>query len=401
MNLTLLLDLDDTLLQNSMDSFLPAYLQAWARFVSPHTDPQKFVSNMLSATHYMVENQLPDCTLQDVFNSVFFPAVGIDVNQFQPFQDQFYKELFPNLQNLTNPVPGAVEFVEEALDRGYEIAIATNPLFPLTAIQQRLAWAGLPVEKYPFLLIPSYETFHFAKPNPAYFSELLAQLGWPEGPVVMVGDDLKMDVLCGRQSGLPVFQSIPDGATPPDNLDLPWSCGVLSDLLTWLDHTPLDSLHPNLNLPSAVMATLRSTPAVFDSLARQMDGDDWKKSPRLDEWCSIEVACHLRDVDMEINLPRLRRVLQEYNPFIPGVDSDLWAEERDYIHQDGPQAFQVFTTARMELLNLLEEASLTDWQRTARHAIFGPTNLSELVRIVAGHDRLHVRQIQRNLDDWN
>jgi hypothetical protein len=29
----------------------------------------------------------------------------------------------------------------------------------------------------------------------------------------------------------------------------------------------------------------------------------------------------------------------------------------------------------------------------ARHAIFGPTHLSELVNIIAGHDILHVQQV--------
>jgi len=50
--------------------------------------------------------------------------------------------------------------------------------------------------------------------------------------------------------------------------------------------------------------------------------------------------------------------------------------------------------ARLELLKLLEPARPQDWERRARHAIFGPTDLAELTRIIAGHDRLHVRQMQ-------
>jgi len=109
-----------------------------------------------------------------------------------------------------------VSFVEEALGRGYRLAIATSPLFPLTAIQQRLAWAGLPVEKYPFAVVSSYETFHFAKPNPAYYAEMLARLGWPEGPVVMVGNELVNDVSPARQSGLPVFCIAEESISPDD-----------------------------------------------------------------------------------------------------------------------------------------------------------------------------------------
>jgi hypothetical protein len=34
-----------------------------------------------------------------------------------------------------------------------------------------------------------------------------------------------------------------------------------------------------------------------------------------------------------------------------------------------------------------------DWQRPARHAIFGPTRLQELVSIIAAHDRVHMGQV--------
>jgi hypothetical protein len=105
----------------------------------------------------------------------------------------------------------------------------------------------------------------------------------------------------------------------------------------------------------------------------------------------------LRDVDQEVNLARIRRVLQENDPFLSGKDTDPWADERMYFCQDGPQALHEFTTARMKLLDLLEAATPEDWERTARHAILGPTTLRELVRIVAEHDRLHVRQVMGDL----
>jgi hypothetical protein len=102
---------------------------------------------------------------------------------------------------------------------------------------------------------------------------------------------------------------------------------------------------------------------------------------------------HLRDADSEVNLPRLKKILEETNPFLPGVDTDRWAEERDYLYQDGKQALQHFSVVRQRLLRILEQISPADWERTARHAIFGPTHLKELIAITAGHDQLHVRQM--------
>ncbi len=107
---------------------------------------------------------------------------------------------------------------------------------------------------------------------------------------------------------------------------------------------------------------------------------------------SQTILCHLRDVDMEVNLPRLNKVLHEVNPFLPGEDTDPWAKDRNYILQDCDEALDRFIITRMEIVSMLETLSPDDWERSARHAIFGPTRLIELVKIITGHDRLHVQQ---------
>ena len=105
------------------------------------------------------------------------------------------------------------------------------------------------------------------------------------------------------------------------------------------------------------------------------------------------MLCHLRDVDQEVNLPRLRKVLAETNPFLPGEDTDRWAEVRQYCFQDGIEALHKFIATRGELMSLLDSLTADDWQRPARHAIFGPTRLQELVSIIAAHDRVHMGQV--------
>ena len=161
----------------------------------------------------MVENPSPDYTLEEKFDAAFYPPLGLVRHEVQGIIDAFYAEDFPKLQGITQFRPEAVRVVEELLERGDMTAVATNPLFPRTAILQRLNWAGLPVDEVPFALVPSYETFHFAKPNPAYFAEFLAQLGWPKIPIVMVGNDVESDIGAARQLGLPVFWITNDGAS--------------------------------------------------------------------------------------------------------------------------------------------------------------------------------------------
>jgi HAD superfamily hydrolase (TIGR01549 family) len=395
-SLTLLLDLDDTLLHNHIDEFLPAYLKLLSAELAPYAPPEAMVAQLLSATRKMAANQRPDCTLKQIFEAAFYPPLGLTPEDLQEVIQRFYEERFPSLQSLTRRKPEAVDLAQVAFERGYRVAVATNPLFPRRAVEHRLAWAGLPVEQYPFELISSYETFHFGKPSPAYYAELLGRLNWPEGGILMVGDDWKRDIQGASQLGLATYW-LSNGVATAEGGQAPSGRGELGQVLDWIDSLPDAALEPEYNFPSAMLATLRATPAVLDTLCGELAEETWGASPHPDEWCPTEILCHLRDVDREVNLARIPRVLHENDPFISGKDTDPWADERKYICQDGPQALHEFSVARMKLLDLLEAAAPEDWERTARHAILGPTTLQELVRIIAEHDRLHVRQVTQDL----
>jgi len=392
LTLTLLLDLDDTLLGNSMESFVPAYLQALARCLSPYTEPTQMVQTLLAATRQMVKNTLPGHTLEKTFDAAFYPPLGLQKESLRTPLDAFYTQEFPKLRPLTQARAEAIRLVETAFERGYRVAIANNPLFPRTAILQWLEWAGLPVERYPFALIPSYETFHFAKPNPAYLHEFLAQMGWPEGPMVMVGDDLENDIIPARKAGLAAYWVPQTRLTPPVGVFAPSGVGTLTELIDWLETTPETTFQPDFDQPPALLATLHATPGALHTLCSQLTPQDWRARPSPNDWSLVEILCHLRDVDAEVNLPRLQTVLNQTNPFLAGKDTDPWSETRQYIQQDGPQALQIFTDARSALLALLQSLPDDAWMRPARHAIFGPTTLQELVYFITGHDRLHVRQ---------
>lgn len=398
MSLTLLVDLDNTLLLNAMESFVPAYLQAISRHLAPALDPGRVAQSMLAGTKAMVTNRRPDRTLKQVFDARFYPELGIQEADYREIFADYYARSYPGLRQLTQPNPQAPPVISQAFARGYQIVIATNPLFPLTAIQQRVEWAGFPLDEFPFALIPSYETFHFAKPDPAYLAELLGRLGWPETPVVMVGDNPVNDIRPARQLGLPAYLVTAGPAVAPDGSLGPSASGELSGLLDWIDQAGLEYQNPAEKsapaaLPPAMLAGLRATPAALAGLCEQVSEPFWSQRSAPGEWCQTEILCHLRDVEREVNLPRLRRVVQEDNPFITGQDTDPWAVQRRYIEQDGPQALRDFTAARIELLGLLETLSPDDWQRPARHTIFGPTTLSELASIAAAHDRLHLQQV--------
>ena len=70
----LLLDLDDTLLRNNVDDFLPQYLGAFSKKAAVYLDPNRFVKSLLAGTQAMVDNRQPDCTLKEVIRGDILPA---------------------------------------------------------------------------------------------------------------------------------------------------------------------------------------------------------------------------------------------------------------------------------------------------------------------------------------
>lgn len=178
----------------------------------------------------------------------------------------------------------------------------------------------------------------------------------------------------------------------------PNAAGNLGQVISWLDRIPTEALIPEFHRAPALQAILRSTPAAIGTLTASLPPQAWSLPPRPREWSLTEIVCHLRDVEADLNLPRFERVLREENPFLPSVDTNAWAEVRGYAEQGGPAALHSFTAARVATLELLARLSPEQWLRPARHSIFGPTTLRELVKITASHDRLHVQQIKQVLD---
>jgi FMN phosphatase YigB (HAD superfamily) len=212
----LLLDLDDTLLGNAMETFLPAYFEAMTAFVTEIRPPRRLIEQLIAATRIMDRNDGTGRTNEEVFSEAFFSGLGVDRDRFEPIFERFYAEAFPKLEPLTTPRAAAPEIVRWARDRGLQIAIATNPMFPRTAIEQRMAWAGVGVDRFDYDLVTSYETSHATKSNPAYYREIVDSLGRRPGECLMVGDNWDWDIVHSTSAGVPAYWISDDRVPVPD-----------------------------------------------------------------------------------------------------------------------------------------------------------------------------------------
>jgi FMN phosphatase YigB (HAD superfamily) len=155
----------------------------------------------------------------------------LDRSEFEPVFERFYAEAFPGLRPLTRPRPAAPTIVEWAQERGLAVVIATNPMFPLTAIEQRMAWAGVGVDRFDYALVTSYETSRATKSHPAYYREILEVIGCEPAAALMVGDNWEWDILHAEMAGVAGYWIADSDATPPDLRATPVACGTLDDFL--------------------------------------------------------------------------------------------------------------------------------------------------------------------------
>ena len=400
MTLTLLIDLDDTLLTNNVDRFLKQYFKDLSDALAPFVSPERMMAAMMTAVHAMQSKTDPAGTMEEVFNQSFYPGIGVPHAELVSVLEEFYRDQFPRLRPLTNERLEAIQLCNRAIQRGWQVAIATKPLFPATAIQQKLTWAGLNPADIPFAWVTDFETSHFCKPNPAYFVEILAHLRWPEGPVVMIGNDLQDDILPAESLGMPTYwlcENCDQNEVPLRNSTS--SQGSFDQLENWLENTEQENQSTAFDTICALKAILLSTPGVLSNFFNELDQSKWNVRPQPAEWSLTEILCHLRDVDREVNLPRIKSVQNGSNPFIPGAVTDPWVLERNYASENGREALQGFIDIRTELIHLLNTISEDEWLNPARHAIFGPTTLKELVNFIATHDRTHTRQVWQTIQD--
>lgn len=388
MTLTLLLDLDDTLLNTNLQAFIPAYFHSLSKELTPHAAPDIMLRALLKGTHSMNESDDFSRTLQDVFEAEFYPQLNVSRGEIEPAIERFYDNVFPNLGGLTTQVLDAKTFVDWAIAKGYRVAIATDPLFPRMATYHRLRWAGF--DPTQFELVSSFENFHFTKTHPAYYAEVLGRMGWPEGPILMVGNDLERDIVPSKKLGLAAFHVDVESAPGLEKDAQPR--GTLSDLIQWLDSIDYSALMPSFKTRDSILSLLSATPATLNGLLRGLDVDAWHRKTAHDDWSLTELICHLRDTEREVHHMQVGLFKDGNEPFIPRPDTSVWASQRDYLHEDGALALKEFNEARRETLTQLKNIPAGEWDRKARHAIFGPTNFLEVISFFADHDRMHIQQ---------
>jgi len=198
----LLIDLDGTLLKLDLLRFIPAYMKALAAYFSSHLPPEKFTAHLLATIKVMMESDDPGRTNEAVFYEDFCRRLGVAREEIDPLIEEFYRDEFPRLRSWGAPRPHARKVLKAARRQGLKLVLATQPVFPRSAVVERLSWGGLSAAS--FDLITSLENMHYCKPRPEYYCEIARMIEIPPERCLMAGNDTVEDISAAR-AGMATF----------------------------------------------------------------------------------------------------------------------------------------------------------------------------------------------------
>jgi hypothetical protein len=142
------------------------------------------------------------------------------------------------------------------------------------------------------------------------------------------------------------------------------------------------------------IAVLEQTMPLLRKSMAGLTPEEEKKREAPGKWSVRHVLQHLADSEIVWSW-RLRLVLAEDRPTLTGYDQDLWAERLGYDETDAARALTEFSVARNANLRLLHRATPEDLERVGVHAERGEESVEYMMRLYAGHDLLHLNQINR------
>lgn len=192
----ILFDLDGTLLPMWLDEFSRAYMKSLSvRFLKYGIDAEKFAGYMWKSMYAMINNN-GDKTNEEVFRECFSELIPIDFDVAQNEFMDYYEHDFDKLRDVTYPSKYAPKIIDACRQNGFDVILATNPIFPRCATLKRIAWAGMNPDDFAHITV--YENSFHCKPNLDYYRDIIQMFGYDPEDCMMVGNDVAEDMVASR-----------------------------------------------------------------------------------------------------------------------------------------------------------------------------------------------------------
>lgn len=135
---------------------------------------------------------------------------------------------------------------------------------------------------------------------------------------------------------------------------------------------------------------------VLPALVKEV-GDALTTKPAEREWSVLECIGHLTDAEI-VYSGRYRWILSHDMPPLIGYDQDLWVDALHADDRNADELIEVFTVLRRANLALWRATGDAGKARVGMHSERGPESFDLSFRLIAGHDRFHLKQARETLE---
>jgi uncharacterized damage-inducible protein DinB len=137
----------------------------------------------------------------------------------------------------------------------------------------------------------------------------------------------------------------------------------------------------------------RSTPEKLAKAIKKLDKKQLRRRPAPGKWSITEILAHLADTELVASW-RMRLILGQNGAPVQAFDQDIWAQTFNYQNADAKASLVVFQTVRNSNLALLKSVPKELWENYGMHSERGKETIAHIVRMFAGHDLNHLRQVE-------
>jgi hypothetical protein len=117
------------------------------------------------------------------------------------------------------------------------------------------------------------------------------------------------------------------------------------------------------------------------------------RRPAPGKWSIAEILAHIADTEL-VGGWRMRLILGAPGTPIAAFDQDVWVAALHYDKRDVRKSLDQFRVLREANLALLKSLTPDQWKHRGLHAERGPETIETIVKMFAGHDINHTKQIE-------
>ncbi|NUN69652.1 MAG: DinB family protein [Bacteroidetes bacterium] len=144
------------------------------------------------------------------------------------------------------------------------------------------------------------------------------------------------------------------------------------------------------------MRVLKGMPRRIANAISGLSAARLRKRPAPGVWSIAEIVAHLAETEIVLAW-RYRSIVEKNGVPLQPFEQDLWAENSRYRQSDTKAMLELYRIVRAANIRFLSGLSAAQWKMFGLHQERGKETIAHIVRLEAGHDINHFKQIQRIL----